>query len=170
MRPQDILPLAGETPPAEPGMTDDLVALAPAEEPSTPDLWVIWSHEHRAWWGPKQRGYTEDLREAGRYTKAEAAEITLGTLPYGIEVPVPARSAEVSGTSRLWGHVDGIKDLDTAGARIVELVSREPSSAPWVEMPEPIRHAFGQAFARDGQQVDLQRLVGAVARYIGGIR
>jgi hypothetical protein len=27
----------------------------------------IWSREHRAWWAPAERGYTEDVRRAGIY-------------------------------------------------------------------------------------------------------
>jgi len=39
--------------------------------------WVIWSEEHSQWWKPGKRGYTRRLREAGRYTAKEAAEILL---------------------------------------------------------------------------------------------
>lgn len=148
--------------------TDPRVEFVP--RPTDEDLWVIWSHEHLAWWRPNQQGYTEDLELAGRYTKQAAMEIVTGTLPYGIEVPVPARSAELSGTSRIWGMTKGLKDIDLASSRVIGLMEHEPSSAPWVELPEPIRYAFSQAFARDGQQIDLQRLVLAVARYIGGHR
>lgn len=34
--------------------------------------YVIWSHEHRAWWRPDHLGYTTELREAGRYAGTEA--------------------------------------------------------------------------------------------------
>jgi hypothetical protein len=38
-------------------------------------LWVIWSEEHRAWWGAARWGYVVRLTDAGRYTEAEAREI-----------------------------------------------------------------------------------------------
>lgn len=55
---------------------------------SDPDarLFVIWSHEHRAWWRPARRGYTPVLAEAGRYSFDEAAAITVGHGPAGEEV------------------------------------------------------------------------------------
>jgi len=37
--------------------------------------WLIWSEGHRAWWKPGRSGYTNSIREAGRYTLAEAREI-----------------------------------------------------------------------------------------------
>ena len=40
-----------------------------------PELWVIWSEEHGAWWRPGKWGYTRSLREAGRYPEAEANAI-----------------------------------------------------------------------------------------------
>jgi hypothetical protein len=39
------------------------------------DVYVIWSFEHDAWWGPARWGYTPDLANAGRYSQHEAAEI-----------------------------------------------------------------------------------------------
>lgn len=38
-------------------------------------LWVIWSEEHEAWWGPGERGYVRSLFEAGRYTEERARAI-----------------------------------------------------------------------------------------------
>jgi len=37
--------------------------------------WLIWSNEHRAWWGPNNAGYPKDVHKAGRYTLAEARSI-----------------------------------------------------------------------------------------------
>lgn len=39
------------------------------------DKYLIWSNEHRAWWGPSRSGYTVSVAEAGRYTKETAEEI-----------------------------------------------------------------------------------------------
>ena len=40
-----------------------------------PAIWVVWSFEHDAWWGPHRWGYTPDLAEAGHYTQLEAEAI-----------------------------------------------------------------------------------------------
>jgi hypothetical protein len=56
--------------------------------------WVVWSEEHRQWWGDGGFGYTPSLRLAGRYTEAEAKAIADKAnryLPSGIfnEVAMP---------------------------------------------------------------------------------
>jgi hypothetical protein len=61
-----------------------LAATAPAAQA---DLWLVWSNEHGAWWGPNESGYYTDIRSAGRYTKEKAMECadsrshTKGKLP-----------------------------------------------------------------------------------------
>jgi len=37
--------------------------------------YLIWSIEHGAWWGPNHRGYTQDVRQAGRYSFEVAQDI-----------------------------------------------------------------------------------------------
>lgn len=34
--------------------------------------YLLWSNKHKAWWRPNARGYTEDIAEAGLYTKERA--------------------------------------------------------------------------------------------------
>lgn len=41
----------------------------------TERLWVIWSEEHGAWWGPGEMGYVRSLARAGCYTEADARRI-----------------------------------------------------------------------------------------------
>lgn len=38
-------------------------------------LYVIWSHEHGAWWRAEASGYTTHLAAAGRYSRSEAIAI-----------------------------------------------------------------------------------------------
>ena len=45
--------------------------------------YLIWSIEHTAWWKPNRYGYTQELREAGVYGKAEAEEIVEESNKYG---------------------------------------------------------------------------------------
>ncbi len=58
-------------------------------------MYLIWSNEHRAWWGPNGSGYVPHLSQAGRYPRPAALEICKGA-NYGMkfgqppnEVPVP---------------------------------------------------------------------------------
>lgn len=39
-------------------------------------MWLIWSNEHGAWWGPNSNGYTRLFSKAGRYTEKQAKDIT----------------------------------------------------------------------------------------------
>jgi hypothetical protein len=38
----------------------------------TAPLWLVWSNEHAAWWGPNNRGYYLDIGSAGRYSLQDA--------------------------------------------------------------------------------------------------
>lgn len=44
--------------------------LSPEEE------YLVWSNEHKAWWRPNNAGYTKSSKAAGRYTRAEALDIS----------------------------------------------------------------------------------------------
>lgn len=37
--------------------------------------WIIWSHEHQAWWKAGRNGYSEFRKDAGIFTLDEALEI-----------------------------------------------------------------------------------------------
>lgn len=53
-------------------------AKAAAEQAAPPAQFMIWSHEHTAWWKANRNGYTGALAEAGRYTEADARKICEG--------------------------------------------------------------------------------------------
>ena len=36
---------------------------------------LVWSEEHGAWWGAARSGYTRSIRDAGRYSLEDAADI-----------------------------------------------------------------------------------------------
>ena len=40
--------------------------------------YLVWSNEHRMWWRPNSCGYTTDIAQAGRYTRAEAIKHSSG--------------------------------------------------------------------------------------------
>ena len=62
---------------------------------SPPERYLIWSFEHRAWWGPVRVGYTTATHRAGIYTAEEANEICNEANRNAIEdfmVPAPSQS------------------------------------------------------------------------------
>jgi hypothetical protein len=50
------------------------------------ELYLIWSNEHNAWWGPGRIGYTTEPSKAGRYSLAEASQICEDANRYSQEV------------------------------------------------------------------------------------
>ena len=72
-----------------------VMSLFAAEHPPSEPMFYIYSkddadrHEFVAWWKPMACGYTKDLGRAGRYTKAQADEIT----GRGCTVAVPEKVA-----------------------------------------------------------------------------
>jgi hypothetical protein len=62
-------------------------------------LYLIWSNEHRAWWGPGERGYVQRLGDAGRYSRDVALEICRRALPsatgIGMFAELPVRVDDV---------------------------------------------------------------------------
>lgn len=61
------------------------------------DWYLVWSNEHRCWWRPGSRGYTQKIESAGRFDRDEAIKISRGRgwPAKGIpdEVPVLERDA-----------------------------------------------------------------------------
>lgn len=55
---------------------DSAVALRLAAKPANEGLYLVWSNQHRAWWRPNSAGYTDDVKRAGRYSRAEAISIS----------------------------------------------------------------------------------------------
>jgi len=41
------------------------------------DLYLVWSHEHSAWWRRGGAGYTKRVSEAGRYSRNDAMQVCL---------------------------------------------------------------------------------------------
>jgi hypothetical protein len=60
--------------------------------------YLVWSNEHRVWWGIGQWGFVQDLDEAHRYSRDEAVEVCLGTMPARHDQPlndVPVRLEDI---------------------------------------------------------------------------
>jgi hypothetical protein len=64
------------------------------------DEYFIWSNEHRAWWRAGARGYSQGLREAGRYTREQAMRICrdaiFTSLHVGMLSEFPVRVTDVT--------------------------------------------------------------------------
>lgn len=65
-------------------------------------MWLIYSHEHKAWWRANRCGYTQRMDEAGRYTEEQAADIcwianryrsSVEQMPNEVMVPAPETEA-----------------------------------------------------------------------------
>ena len=54
--------------------------LAICEGTST-EPWLVWSHDHNAFWAPNRCGYTQFIDRAGRYSRAEAEQICRNACP-----------------------------------------------------------------------------------------
>lgn len=44
--------------------------------------YLIWSNERKAYWKPREAGYTPIPEEAGKYTLGKAAKIVLESVSY----------------------------------------------------------------------------------------
>lgn len=66
--------------------------------PDEEAIYLIWSEEHHAWWRPAERGYTSQMREAGRYSKERAYSIVTAANLIGfneIAIPFPSQLPEL---------------------------------------------------------------------------
>jgi hypothetical protein len=83
---------------------------APSEGQAGETMWLVWSHEHNAWWRPNSAGYTMHIATAGRYTKQEADRICESRSPRKFaddpppEVAVIAPEAESAITALRASH------------------------------------------------------------------
>jgi hypothetical protein len=65
-----------------------------------PDIYLIWSAEHQAWWGPGECGYVGKVSEAGRYRYGKALDIATKAIPgtaqrFGLLPEIPVRLADI---------------------------------------------------------------------------
>lgn len=61
-------------------------------EPANLEQVVVWSHHHRAWWGPSGRGYRAHAADAGRYDPADKRYLNRGCgccLVPDVAIPAP---------------------------------------------------------------------------------
>jgi hypothetical protein len=43
--------------------------------------YLIWSNEHRGWWGKDRWGFAESIEEAHRFSRDEALDVCLAAMP-----------------------------------------------------------------------------------------
>jgi hypothetical protein len=62
------------------------------------EVYLIWSHEHSAWWAPGMQGYVCRISNAGRYSREDAIKICSNALFGSKRSPneVPVRLADVT--------------------------------------------------------------------------
>lgn len=65
--------------------------------------WLIWSLEHNGWWKPNNCGYTQSIKEAGRYSYPEAREILQGANYGKFDIPNEAMVPDYVGEIKING-------------------------------------------------------------------
>lgn len=90
-------------------------------ESSPDDKVLIWSGEHRMWWRPEGKGYSQDIHHAGIYTRVEAEDYTSHCGPEKMINIIPLEEA-------LQEHVHQNPDYDegTVGAFLEEQEEEHP--------------------------------------------
>ena len=82
-------------------------------------IYLVWSHEHRAWWGAGVGIYTNRLSQARRHSRADALQICANAIPDTAD----RMSALPELPVRLVDVLDMLRD--PTGAEY------EPGTAPW---------------------------------------
>lgn len=127
----------------------------------TPELayWLVWSHEHNAWWRPKGCGYTVRVDGAGRFTKDEARQHCLSRSPRKFEDCPPPEVAviapefadthaqltaelgvaqgfhkvAVQQRDRAWREIEGLTaDLAACRKALEELIGKNENLTSWL--------------------------------------
>lgn len=80
------------------------------------DSYLIWSHEHAAWWGPGGCLYLKRLSEAGRYTRDQALRICTDAMPgtaarLGALPELPVREDDVQEMISRYRHIVGLEGI-----------------------------------------------------------
>jgi hypothetical protein len=79
-------------------------ALEPSEELLKSEDYLVWSHEHGAWWASGGYGYAKGLMGAGRFTRDQALTICRDAIPssasLGAIAEIPVRLADVAEFSK----------------------------------------------------------------------
>jgi hypothetical protein len=108
--------------------------------------YVVWSIEHKSWWGPNRSGYTPYLDLAGRYTRDEAIEISRGFFGWKLavmpdEVPVLYRDAVAMWGDELLEDDETLTNLDVNVA-VARPRLAEATEPPSDQLPPDSGHEF----------------------------
>jgi hypothetical protein len=82
-------------------------------------VYLIWSAEHGAWWGPVDAGYVQRISDAGRYSHAAALLICIKAMP---------------GDARRMG---ALPELPVALVDVEHMIERYDAVFPHRTKPEP---------------------------------
>lgn len=90
------------------------------------EYFLIWSFDHNAWWKPDERGYTEDLIDAGLYSFQDAKRIVVGANEYS-DVP---KEAMVPSASIQFRQIKSMADFQTVISDLSDVFKIEKSKTP----------------------------------------
>jgi hypothetical protein len=93
---------------------------------------LLWSNRWNAWWGPNRSGYTNDVWQAGRYTRSEAvAEARCDaheTPPPIVAVPAPEAGLDTFTAAELAGVGELMRRRVAAATAVVIAAHTETRS------------------------------------------
>ena len=98
------------------------------------EIYLVWSNEARAWWGPNAHAYCHDLWQAGRYNRAEAEKAcnmrtwSLGSRPPEVMVGAPEDGHPLFAVEEIRGIPRVMQERIEAATR-VRMAEREPLDA-----------------------------------------
>jgi hypothetical protein len=85
------------------------------------DLYLIWSHEKAAWWGPGGNGYVRQISRAGRYTRDQALAICAEA--------VPGTSTKIGALPELPVRLDDVVEIADS---YFEKYPKRQDNEPWL--------------------------------------
>lgn len=129
------------------------------------EIWLVWSHEHNAWWRPNCAGYTLHIAAAGRYTKTKADEICQSRSPSRFADDPPREVAVIAPEVE-----QQLATRDRLAAEVAELkviLEARPNANNNESLQSAIR-SIKDAFYVSGKKADLKDAIDAASQLLDG--
>lgn len=115
-----------------------------------PQDWLVWSNEHQSYWRANSCGYTTDILQAGRYTKAQADDICAHARSHVKGQPPPEVAHHIGDTTlgaafeleRDAARYRAIRRTDTEHMKRTLIDWANDPLAPFSELDAAVDHAI----------------------------